>query len=76
MIHRRLYTEAQADPQRQSEGVAVVGSFQTLPATDRPFKVRGVSFTPKTRRDVVVSLTEDEARKLVRDWVSFGLELG
>jgi hypothetical protein len=35
--------------------------------------VRGVSFTDKTERHIDLRLTDDEARKLVRDWVSMGL---
>lgn len=70
---RTQHIEAIADKTRSADGVAVMASVQTLPETDRPYKLRGVSNTPKTRRYVTLSLTPDEARKAVSDWVSMGL---
>jgi hypothetical protein len=70
---RKQHIDAIADERRASNGVAVVASVQTLPETRKPYHVRGVSFTDKTERHIDLRLTDDEARKLVEDWVSMGL---
>lgn len=70
---RRLYTRATADLTHAVNGVAVVGSYQTAPPTDSPFKVHALLRTAKTERYIEVALTRLEARKLVEDWVSMGL---
>lgn len=72
---KTAYIAAVADTSRahSASGTAVVGSYQTMPQTARPYKVRGVAHTPKTARHIEVALTQDEARALVLDWIAFGL---
>jgi hypothetical protein len=69
---RTQYLQAVPDRERSlPNGVRVVASYQTLPVTRRPFKVRGVVETDKLRRIVEIALSCDEARKLVDDFQSF-----
>jgi hypothetical protein len=74
-VVKTAYIAAVADTScaHSGTGTAVVGSYQTSPQTGRRYKVRGVAHTPKMARQVEVALTHDEARKLVQDWISFGL---
>jgi len=70
---RRTYIRAQPDPGHSAEGVAVAASYQMNPRTGTPYKARGIAHTAKTERTVEISFTPAEARKLVEDWISFGL---
>lgn len=71
---RAQYLVALADAEQTDDrGVAVVGSYRTYPTSEALFILRAVAHTDKTERYVTVGLTRDEARKLVRDYVSFGL---
>lgn len=71
---RPTWIAATSDPDgNEVAGVAVVASYQTMPHTERPYKLRGDASTAKTRRKVEFALTRDEARKVVEDWVSMGL---
>lgn len=67
------YIRATADTTNEVKGVAVVGSYQMSPPTERPFHVHGDASTAKTRRLVEVALTRAEAQRLVQDWVNMGL---
>ena len=69
---RTQLIEAKADPHSSVDGVAVVGSFRSSPPTMRPWRVRGIAHTDKTNRYVTVALTQDEAVKLVADFLSLG----
>lgn len=46
-------------------------SFQTFPRSDRPYHVRGQLVGPRSLRDVVVCLTEAEARKVAHDFRTY-----
>ena len=54
------------DPSRVNSdtGVAVVVSYQVTPVTNRPYKIKGVWETDKTMRQVIISLTKEEALQL------------
>jgi hypothetical protein len=70
---RKQHIAAIGDPTSKVGDVAVVGSWQSSPQTDKPWHIRAASFTDKTERFIDVRLSGDEAQKLVQDWVAMGL---
>lgn len=77
MTERRKVAHAIADPTMRTRpgNVPVIASFQSLPTTDTPYKIRVVVPASELRRKadllVIAELTRDEAEKLRDDLSSF-----
>lgn len=69
--NRKAPVIARADPRtRDDRGVLVVASYQTLPPTTHPVKIRGRKIG-EPDRVVLFQLTAAEGEKAARDILSF-----
>ena len=54
---------------------STAGSYQMMPPTQKPWKVRGLTHgkTGSTTTYVTIALTKEQAAKLTEDWTKMGL---
>jgi hypothetical protein len=70
MAKRNRFIQAHADPKRcdfTDNNLAVVTSYQVSPQTDTPIHISGIHETKKTRTNVQIALTYEQALRMCRD---------